>query len=339
MIRPLIRLCGFSFAFLLLSCGDDGRHALQNDAAVINDAKQNDGSVYVPPQDGDVVIYAAGDVSGAGSSYTGDEQTAQVILDAQTVDAVFALGDLQYEKGEYDNFANYYDKSWGQKAIKDKTFPVPGNHESDDPTGAFVGYFKYFGMNGTRTTRPGLAQPTEGFYSFDIGHWHIVALNTDQGITQVEEDWLSADLAATSKKCVLAMGHHPRYSAAKYGVCDVGIPNKMQELFQFLVDGKVDIYLAGHDHQYQRFAKQDNAANASVTGVRQFVVGSGGRNHTAMVCGLGSATPMPNLQAQNDKDFGVLKLTLRDNAYDWEFVRAGTTLQAADSGTHTGCNQ
>ncbi len=297
-----------------------------------------DAGMTPPPSLGDVVIYAAGDISGAGANFTGDEKTAQIIMDAARVDAVFPLGDIQYESGEYANFMAYYDKSWGQAKIREKTYSVLGNHEALDPAGAYVGYFQYFGMNGNRTTRPGLPQTTEGFYSFDLGSWHIVALNTDKGITQVQKDWLKADLAANKKACVLALGHHPRYSAAQFGPCGQGIPNKITELFQILVDNNVDVFLAGHDHQYQRFAKQDNASNATINGVRQFIIGGGGKNLVKMNCGLASTSPMANLQAENDKDFGVLQMTLRDNAYDWQFIRAGTTNQAADSGTQTGCN-
>ncbi len=289
------------------------------------------------PTEGDAVVYAAGDVSGADAEDQGDDQTAKIIVDAADADAVFALGDLQYDNGGYQNFTDLYHASWGQ--FKDKTYPVVGNHEAVDPDGRFAGYFKYFGEAGSLTERPG--EKGKGYYSFDIGSsWHVVALNTnDVNIDAEQKEWLKADLAKTTKRCILAMGHHPRYSAAKYGECsDKGVPLRMTEVFQILADAKVDVYLSGHDHQYQRFAKQDNQGQANDSGVRAFVIGSGGNEHYPMKCGLHGHRPMANLQAENDEDFGVLKLKLRDGAYDWEFIRAGTTGDDADSGTQLGCN-
>jgi hypothetical protein len=49
-------------------------------------------------------------------------------------------------------------------------------------------------------------------------------------------------------------------------------------------------------------------------GVRQFVVGAGGKSHS------GSSVRHSNSEVRDDLTFGVLKLTLGSNGYRWEYV-------------------
>jgi acid phosphatase type 7 len=231
-------------------------------------------------------------------------------------DAVLTLGDTQYENGAYDKFLLSYDRSWG--AVKSITYPAVGNHEYLTP-GA-LGYFTYFGS--------AAGTPGQGWYSFNLAGWHIVSLNSNCsavggcGPGSPQYSWLMADLAANNADCTLAYWHHPRFSSGNYGNHDA-----FQPFWQLLYNDGAEIVLAGHDHNYQRYAPQTPAgARDDARGVREFVVGTGGKTHYAVDP---SGT---NRQAANGDTYGVLKLTLGAGAYDWRFVpEEGKTY--TDSGT------
>lgn len=277
-----------------------------------------------------VTVVAAGDVAcdpTADSGYNGGNGTADrcrmkataAVAESLRPDAVLVLGDLQYNTGEYEEFLKSYGPSWGR--LKSKTYPVPGNHEYDTKNAA--GYFKYFG------SRAG--DPAKGYYSFDLGDWHVVALNTNLACSVVncsagsaQERWLRADLAATNKKCVLATMHHPRYSSGRHG----GYASSAA-LWKALAEGGTDVVLAGHDHHYERFAPQDAAGRKASGGLRQFIVGTGGKS----VYTVGS--PQSNSEKIISDTYGVLELTLTQKAYDWAFVTE--TGKRLDMGTAS-CN-
>jgi acid phosphatase type 7 len=270
------------------------------------------------------VIAAAGDIAcdPLSSSFNGGAGTASACRQRYTadllggVDAVLTLGDNQYENGAYEKFLLSYDPSWGRaKAI---TYPSPGNHEYLIPGG--LGYFTYFGAAaGTRG---------EGWYSFDLAGWHLIALNSNCsavggcGPGSPQYQWLMNDLAANNAECTLAYSHHPRFSSGNYGNHD-----EFQPFWQLLYNDGAEIVLAGHDHNYQRYAPQTPAGGRDdARGIREFVVGTGGKTHYAVDS---SGT---NRQVANGDTFGVLKMTLRAGAYDWQFVpEAGKTF--SDSGT------
>jgi hypothetical protein len=231
--------------------------------------------------------------------------------------AVFALGDNQYEEGTPNQFMKSYDLSWGwYKAI---TYPVPGNHEYRVP--GIADYYSYFGERA--------GEPAKGYYSFDLGDWHIVALNSNCADVGCEagseqEMWLRADLAAHPNTCTLAFWHHPLFSSGNHGNSPV-----VADLWRALSDARVDLLLVGHDHHYERFAPQTAESVVDYeTGVRQFLVGTGGKNH------YGLATAEPNSEVRNASTHGVLKLELYAGGYDWAFVpEAGATFTDAGSAT------
>jgi hypothetical protein len=142
--------------------------------------------------------------------------------------------------------------------------PSPGNH--DYHTAGAAGYFDYFGANA--------GDPGVGYYGYDVGEWHIISLNSEISMSagSAQEQWLRADLAATTKPCVLAYWHKPRFSSANHGSS-----TGPRALWQALYDYKAEVVVAGHDHTYERFALQDPDGNADQSGIRQFVVGTGGR--------------------------------------------------------------
>jgi len=276
-----------------------------------------------PPAAPDPVIAAAGDIACpptdgnfSGKSIGTCQQRATSDLLLSGLAGVLTLGDNQYDNNVYADYLKSFDPSWGR--VKALIHPAIGNHEY--LTSGAAGYFQYFGSAAGAVGK--------GYYSFDIGAWHLIALNSN--CSQVggcsagspQEQWLRADLAAHPTACTLAYWHHPLFSSGEHG------PNpSVKPLVQALYDAGAEIILSGHDHDYERFAPQTPAGAADpVHGIRQFVVGTGGKNH------YGFGTPLANSEVRNDTTYGVLKLTLHPNGYDWQFVpQAGGTFTDAGS--------
>jgi hypothetical protein len=216
---------------------------------------------------------------------------------------VLTLGDEQYPNGRLADFRSYYAPTWGR--FKDRTDPAPGNHEYMTPHAA--GYFAYFGKAATRQGH--------SFYSFDLGGWHVVSLdsNIDRTAASPQVAWLTRDLAATSKRCVLAYWHHPRFSS---GIRH-GDDRSVSPFWVVLRAAAADLVLNGHEHNYERFAPQGPDGNADPRGIREFVVGTGGNS----LYPFGAAKQ--NSQVRLNDGFGVLRLTLHPTGYDWEYLSVG----------------
>ncbi|NQU37322.1 MAG: metallophosphoesterase, partial [Actinobacteria bacterium] len=271
---------------------------------------------------GDAVIAAAGDnacAPGDGDFNDGlgdngrcfHKYVADTIYsDFDNVDRVLPLGDIQYESGAYSDFLTSYHQSWAK--LRSKTSPVLGNHESNGN-----GYFDYF--NGVGMTSGVAGTRGEGWYSFETGDaantgWHIVALNSECAgeVCNAEQlAWLEAELTTSKKPCTLAYWHKPRFSSGAHGDAVSLAP-----LWDLIHRYGGEIVLSGHDHNYERFAPQNTAGEVDPAfGVRQFVVGTGGK-------GFRSINPGPNSEASNADTHGFLELTLQANSYDWRFVPA-----------------
>ena len=270
------------------------------------------------PADNDPVLVGAGDI--ASCSGSGDEATAALLDDI--TGTVITLGDNVYSSGTAREFADCYGPSWGRH--KERTRPSAGNH--DYRTNNASGYFDYFGA--------AAGDPSRGYYSYDLGAWHIVVINSncaEVGGCQTgspQEQWLRADLAAHPAACTLAYWHHPRFSSGS----SHGSSSSMEPIWRTLYDANAELVLSGHEHNYERFAPQDPAGQADdARGIREFVVGTGGGSH------YGFDTPLPNSEVRNSDTFGVLKLTLHPGSYDWQFVPiAGKSF--SDSGTNVACH-
>jgi acid phosphatase type 7 len=274
-----------------------------------------------PASTADPVIAAAGDIvcaSNFPTATTCRHRYTADILKAGDFDAVLTLGDNQYEIGALTAFQRYYNPTWG--AVKAITHPAPGNHEYGTPQAA--GYFAYFGA--------AAGDRTKGYYSFNLGSWHLIALNSncdsvggcDRGSPQ--ELWLRADLAQHQNACTLAYWHHPRFVSGSVHEGDT----RMEAFWQALYEFHADVVLSSHAHNYERFALQTPTGTADpANGIREFIVGTGGRN-----LHLFGPTVAPNSVVRHDETFGVLKMTLHATSYDWEFIpEAGKTF--TDSGT------
>ena len=253
---------------------------------------------------GPPVVVAAGDIADCPTE--NDEATARLVggIDA----TVLTLGDHAYPRGSAEDFDECYDPTWGR--FKGRTKPSPGNHEYY--TEEAEGYFDYFGK--------AAGDPDEGYYSYDLGSWHLVALNSNCGEGEVrcgdgspQVRWLEKDLAANADgRCTLAYMHHPRFSSG----LKLGSSPNMEPLWEALYEAGVDVVLSAHEHNYERFAPQEPDGEAdSERGIREFVVGTGGGESHYLILAT-----LPNSEVHNDETYGVLKLALRAKSYEWRFV-------------------
>jgi hypothetical protein len=278
------------------------------------------------------ILIGAGDINDCGHP-DGAKATAE-ILEAYPTATVFAAGDLAYFSGSDEAF-RCYDHTWGRPSLRDRTRPAVGNHEY--VTGGATGFFKYWRR--ARQNKPWEITGGNlemGYYSYNLGAWHVVVINSecadswffrdgapscDQG--SVQEEWLREDLKRFPTACALAYWHHPLFNnGAGHG----GSP-KMKPIWQALYDFNADVVLTGHEHDYERFAPQNADGQLDPRrGIREFVVGTGGKKEK------GQFVSDHNSEHQEKAVFGVLKLTLHPNSYDFEFIRGGDK-KVLDSGS------
>ncbi len=256
----------------------------------------------------DPIVGAAGDIScrpdQAPNPLGCQQQATSDVLVAGQPDAVAMLGDGQYDSGAPSELPAY-DASWGR--LRERTRPTLGNHEYLTDDGA--PYFDYFGAAAGDRTR--------GYYSYDLGTWHVVVLDANCGRQPClrggpQEAWLRADLAAHPNPCTLAYWHQPRFSSAQLSAENLSV----QALWEDLQAAGADVVLSGHVHNYERFAPQSPTGQADPHGIREFVVGTGGRDLNPL------RRLRANSEAHSTDTFGVLFLTLRNGSYDWRFVAA-----------------
>lgn len=271
----------------------------------------------------DPVVMAAGDIAcdptdsfyfgGSGDATHCAQGRTAALLDPAT--AVLALGDNQYNTGSFSQYQTVFNPSWGR--FKSKMWAVPGNHEYGTKNAG--GYFQYFGSK--------VGTAGQGWYSFNIGQWHVIALNSECDFLPAgtcaaggpEDRFIKADLAANPRKCTMAIWHQPPYSS---GSAPVKNAEAMKPLWKTLYNGGADLVLTGHKHFYERFAPLD--ANGQPTdaahGMREFIIGTGGEDQ--------AATPVAITGSERRKGriFGVLRLALHASSYDARYVpEAGQT--------------
>ena len=276
-------------------------------------------SKKVKPTTGTFTLVGAGDIASC-EDLSGAGATAKLI--DHIPGTVFAAGDLSYDLGTFAEFQNCYGPTWGK--FKDRTRPAPGNHDYNGSDA--TGYFRYWGEQA--------GEPAKGYYSYDLGSWHVVVLNTNCNVTALggcgegspEEKWLREDLAAHPNACILAYGHHALFSSGWF-------PHharhpELRAFWHDLYAAHADLFLTGHEHSYERFAPQDPDGRADAqNGIREFVVGTGGRSHTPL------GIPQPNSEVRNFDTYGVLKLTFSPAKFAWEFIpEAGKTFRDSGEG-------
>lgn len=269
----------------------------------------------------DAVLVGAGDIAYCGRP--GAEMTAKLLDGIEG--SVFTTGDNVQGEGTSEEFANCYDPAWGRH--KARTRPVPGNHDYE--TADAAAYYDYFG--------PAAGEPGRGYYSYTLGAWHVVALNSNCGPMggcsrdSEQERWLRADLAAHPSRCLLAYWHHPRFFSPTEGPSAVsGGPSsdrKMIAMWRALQEAGADVVVSSHRHVYERFARMNADGAADPNGIRQFVVGTGGDGLQRFGGEIAA-----NSEARMEGVQGVLKLILRPDGYDWQFLPV-TDGGATDAGS------
>lgn len=303
--RPIIILLALIVAGCILY--------VQRNYRTIPDLRAAVTPVYRPVEQKGVTIIAAGDIScstqspnynnGDGNSQGCHMKNTAELARSLKPEALLLLGDLQYDDGSLSQFQGSYSRSWGTSDLLNISKPAPGNHEYGTKNAA--GYFAYFGAKA--------GDPDKGYYSFDVGDWHFVALNSNCSIVACDMNseqvrWLNSDLSNSASKCTIAYYHHPLFSSGTHGSNEF-----MRPLFETLDNAGVDIVLAGHDHLYERFAPQNSLAQHDINGVRSFIVGTGGKDHYPF------RVAQPNSEIRISTAFGVLKLELTSMNYRWEF--------------------
>jgi hypothetical protein len=242
----------------------------------------------------DAVVAAAGDVGMCGRA----EAAATARLLDDHPGTILALGDLAYPAGSDRDFANCYDPHWGRH--RSRTRPAPGNHDYQTAAGAF--YYAYFGEHAGPAGR--------GYYSYREGAWLLISLNSNvpAGPDSAQAAWLRQTLAEDQAPCTLAYWHHPVFSSGPNGNS-----SEMRHLWSVLQAAGAEVVLAAHDHLYERFAPQDADGRSDRKGLRQFTVGTGG----AYLYEVKTVRPNSELRLTAH---GVLKLTLKADGYDWQFI-------------------
>ncbi|CAN5493580.1 metallophosphoesterase [soil metagenome] len=266
------------------------------------------GAAFAPEPAGEdgaartVRVVAAGDIACPASEAPTDDTcrqaaTARLVARAEP-EAVLALGDSQYESGRFREYRASYARSWG--VLRPRTYPVPGNNEHR--TDGAAGYYRYF-----RNRQPG----PPGYYSYRLGSWRMYALNSEckDVDCDAQRRWLRRKLEARPSSCALMYMHRPRFSSGS----SHGNARFVEGFWQVAYQHHVDVALAGHEHNYERFRRLDAAGNPAADGIMSFVIGTGGRS----LYPFGS--PEPGSVSRYSDDFGVLALRLRDGSYRWRF--------------------
>jgi hypothetical protein len=266
------------------------------------------------PIDRSVIVVAAGDIS---APVLSAQQLTATLVEQQHPAAVLMLGDGQYPEGSLEDYQHNYDPTWGR--FKELTWPVPGNHEYKS---GGAGYFAYFGARA--------GDPAKGYYSFDLGQWHLVALNTNHDCLDVacDEDsqqlqWLAADLAKSTKKCTLAFWHHPRFNSGSHGNFTAAAP-----IWKLLEKHHVELALNGHEHFYERLGPVNQEGAPTEGGIVQLTVGTGGIGFSDF------KDVHPGSVVRRNDTFGVVRLRLGETDWESDFVGVpGSTFVDHASGT------
>lgn len=234
------------------------------------------------------------------------------LVDSFNPEKLLLLGDIQYNEGKFASFVNVFDKRWGD--LKNRFLPAPGNHEYETKNAA--GYFAYFNAG----QPDGIAgKNSQGYYYTKIGDWGVYSLNSncpqtgDCNTDSTQMNWLREELGKHGEKCQLAFWHHPLFSSSTHGVV-AAETNRMPAAWQILQENKAELVLTGHDHSYERFEPQTVAAQADPNGIREFVVGTGGRSLYPKLSNQKNSAIFYN------SNFGILQLELFAGSYSWQFT-------------------
>lgn len=256
-----------------------------------------------------MILIGAGDISGCETE--GDYLTAEMLDTIPGI--VFTTGDHAYPTGTFQQFRDCYDRAWGRH--KSRTRPTPGNHDYMTQRG--IPYFNYFGeLAGKRG---------DGYYAYDAGAWRVIVLNSEIPARRgsAQERWLRSELATNPRRCIAAYWHRPMFSSVRE---ERRFRTEVKPMWDALYEAGADVVINGHDHVYERFAKMDPNGRLDERGIRQFIIGTGGRSLYPF------GRPAQNSEVRDNSTYGLLKLSLYDDRYEWEFV-APPGADFSDSGS------
>jgi hypothetical protein len=276
------------------------------------------------------------------------ERTAE-LLD-RIPGTVIAIGDNAYQFGSTFDYEACYEPTWGRHY--ERTRPATGNHEY---MSAAEGYLAYFGPRGGP---PGLY-----YYSYDVGDWHVVVLNSTTQVymcyppelSEVENEsgewwqtlWPEPQLdfrptsAALGRLCAGDAAQQlwlaADLTASAGAKCTLvywhhprfssghhGNHYQMQRIWDLLYRHGVDVAVTGHDHNYERFAPQDlNGRRDRRFGIRQFVVGTGGADLRPV------NRRIRNSEVAIDDTHGVIAIALGSGSYSWAFIGVDRSVRDA----------
>lgn len=233
-------------------------------------------------------LAAAGDIAGEDFK-DGAARTASLIR-ARHPRAVVALGDTAYEDGSREDYAGYYEPTWG--AFKGRTFAVPGNHEYH--TNGASGFARYFGHESLSNR------------GVDLCGWRLLLVNEYEGVDSGAR-FLAREARRRPDVPHIVVWHEPRFSSGE----EHGSDPDMQPLWAAAVAARAAVVLNGHDHDYERFAPLDAAGDPVRHGTTEFVTGLGGHH----------IREFGDIEAHSVARFtgtpAVLFLTLRPDGYSW----------------------
>jgi 3',5'-cyclic AMP phosphodiesterase CpdA len=255
------------------------------------------------------VLIGAGDIGQCGTP----APAATGRLVRETAGDVFLAGDIAYPQGTAANLRDCFEPFWGH--ARDRWHAVPGNHDYESPGAA--PYYEYFGLAG--------GVPGFGYHRFVLGEWLVIMVNSEipAGIGSPQYDFVRDVLEGRPFRCQLVVWHRPLFSSGPNGPTPA-----MRDLWRLLDQHEVEVVVSGHDHLYERFSRQDADGRLDENGIRQFIVGTGGADL------YGFARQAPNSGARISAH-GILRFTLRPDAYDWEFLQVSGGI--GDSGV-TACH-
>lgn len=281
--------------------------------------------------------------------------------DAMHPDLVALLGDEQYEVGKLTDFEQSFEQAWGGLRMLER--PAPGNHEyyaytshGDNEAGqngaGYFGYFNGHDQNGVPYAQGQAGSDTaddQGWYSYDVGNWHVISLNiecespafgndcstSDNGLLARETQWLAADLRSDHAHCTLAYWHQPTFSATTTAsdAPDPAAPGAgsteggaADAWWKLLYAAHASLILNGHEHAYARFRPMDPSGHADPEhGIPQIIVGTGGEALDTLATTASGSYSNPNVVTAQAEAFGVMNLRLKPNGYTWDYrpVQAG----------------
>jgi 3',5'-cyclic AMP phosphodiesterase CpdA len=175
---------------------------------------------------------------------------------------VLLLGDNIYNQGEIEKVGEAFEKPYAELLKQNVPFSAClGNHDIRSANGEGQLNYSRYGIKGR-------------YYSFDENGVAFFALDTNTNADWPQQlSWLDKELKASKATWKVVFGHHPIYSAGFYG----NSPDFIKTLTPLFKRHRVNLYLNGHEHNYER-TKPIDGTTYIVTGIGGATLRKVGRN-------------------------------------------------------------